>query len=75
MKKEKLNWLFFGWLGVEDKAIPWNEIFAWVAMQGERQQNLGVDKNFVKRTNQWEFVRLWLMLQSEAKKKENLQCA
>ena len=75
MKKEKLNWLFLGWLGVEDKVIPWNEIFAWVAMQGERQQNLGVDKNFVKRTNQWEFVRLWLMLQSEAKKKENLQCA
>ena len=75
MKKEKLNWLFLGWLGVEDKVIPWNEIFAWVAMQGERQQNLGVDKNFVKRTNQWEFVTLWLILQNEAKKKENLQCA
>ena len=64
-----------GWLGVEDKAIPWNENFAWETMQGERQQNFGVDKNFVKRTNQWEFVRLWLMLQSKAKKKENLQCA
>ena len=38
-----------GCLGVEDKAIPWNEIFAWEVMQGERKQNLGVDnKKFCK---------------------------
>ena len=49
MKKEKLNGLFLDCLGVEDKAIPWNKIFAWEVMQGERQQNLGVvDKKFCK---------------------------
>ena len=38
-----------GCLGVEDKAIRWNEIFAWEIMQGEKQQNLGVvDNKFCK---------------------------
>ena len=73
LKKGKLNWLFLSCIGVKGKAIPWNEIFSWEAMQG-RDNKIWVllTTNFVKCTNQWEFVRLWLMLQSEAKKKREL---
>ena len=40
-------------------------IFTWDIAQGERQQGLDfVDNIFVKRINQGEFVKLFLMLQS-----------
>ena len=72
VEEGKIKLIIFGltWCGRQGYSLKWDLCLGGNA---RGQQNLGVDKNFVKRTNQWEFVTLWLMLQNEAKKKENLQ--
>ena len=49
VEEGKIKLIIFGLSWCGRQGIPWNEIFAWEVMQGEKQQNLGVvDNKFCK---------------------------